>query len=305
MEIRPAHTDEELELLVDIRNRVRPDDPINLDDVHSAAAQSKEIIHLLAWDDGRAVGAAAVWLPHQRDCAGTLVWVPADERRRGLGSALYHALSTWAAERGQQELETWVEEADPDGLAFAQRRGFAEQGREMHLALDLAAIEAPLVEPPEGIEITTWAERPDLVQGLYEVACVAYRDIPGEEESEMESFENWLAHDMQSEGDHPWATFVALAGDEVVGYSKFSLTKAQPKVAHHDLTGVKRAWRGRGIARALKQAQIAWAKKAGYERLATRNEERNEPIKRLNDEFGYRPWSARVLMRGPVASGGS
>ena len=38
-------------------------------------------------------------------------------------------------------------------------------------------------------------------------------------------------------------------------------------MAVHDLTGVKRSWRGRGIARALKAAQIAWAMREGYERL--------------------------------------
>ena len=55
----------------------------------------------------------------------------------------------------------------------------------------------------------------------------------------------------------------------------------------HDMTGVRRAWRGRGIARALKAAEIAWAKESGYERLETQNEERNEPIRRLNERYGY------------------
>jgi GNAT superfamily N-acetyltransferase len=73
-----------------------------------------------------------------------------------------------------------------------------------------------------------------------------------------------------------------------VGYAKFSLTEARPKVADHDMTAVRRAWRGRGIARALKCAQIAWAKRSGFERLETSNEARNHPIRRLNDQLGYR-----------------
>jgi predicted GNAT superfamily acetyltransferase len=95
---------------------------------------------------------------------------------------------------------------------------------------------------------------------------------------------------------------VALAGDEVVGYAKFHLTAARPKVAFHDMTGVKRAWRGRGVAGALKRAQIAWAKQQGYEQLETGNEMRNEPIRRLNAHLGYREAPGRVLMRGPLAS---
>ena len=117
----------------------------------------------------------------------------------------------------------------------------------------------------------------------------------------MEPFEDWLVHDMQGSGDRPEATFVAVARDEVIGYAKFSLTGAQPVTAHHDLTGVKRAWRGRGVARALKATQIGWAKANGFEELRTRNDERNAPIRHLNLEFGYRPAIGRIYVRGPLA----
>jgi GNAT superfamily N-acetyltransferase len=117
----------------------------------------------------------------------------------------------------------------------------------------------------------------------------------------MEPFEDWLVHDMQGSGDRPEATFVPVAGAEVVGYSKFSLTTAQPTTAHHDLTGVKRAWRGRGVARALKATQIRWAKENGYEELRTRNDERNTPIRHLNLAFGYRPAVGRIYLQGPLA----
>ena len=117
----------------------------------------------------------------------------------------------------------------------------------------------------------------------------------------MPSFEAWLSQDMQSPGDRPEGVFVALAAEHVVGYAKFYLSEAQPTVAHHDLTGVKRAWRGRGVARALKAAQIRWAKARGYEQLRTRNEERNVPIRKLNERFGYRPAPGRIYLRGPLA----
>jgi mycothiol synthase len=171
--------------------------------------------------------------------------------------------------------------------------------------LRLADIQAPAVEAPDGVEIVTWAERPELARGMYEVAVEALPDIPGWEDELIEPFEDWLAHDMQGSGDRPDATFVALAGDEVVGYAKFSLTDAAPTTAHHDLTGVKRTWRGRGIARALKAKQIAWAKTNGFEELRTRNDERNAPIRHLNEEFGYRPAIGRIYLKGPLAGGRS
>jgi GNAT superfamily N-acetyltransferase len=83
--------------------------------------------------------------------------------------------------------------------------------------------------------------------------------------------------------------------------AKFSITTARPKVAAHDMTGVRRSWRGRGVARALKAAQIGWAKANGFEELHTRNDERNAPIRRLNAQLGYRPGIGRIHLRGPLA----
>lgn len=302
MELLPATTDAELETLLRIRNAVLTNDPIALPELRSWETQLKEMLHLVAWDGGQPVGATDYGLLFTKPDPFAFMWVLPEHRRRGIGSALYAAISAWARERGRDTFEVWIEDSQPDGLEFARNRGFTEIGRELRVSLDLTTIEAPSVEPPAGVTITTWAERPDVTRRLYEVALEALPDIPGDEDEDIEPFEDWLAHEMESgPGDRKDATFVALAGDEVIGYSKFSLSTAQPKVAHHDLTGVKRAWRGRGVARALKQAQIAWAKREGFERLETSNEERNAPIRKLNKEFGYAPSGARILFRGPLA----
>ena len=167
--------------------------------------------------------------------------------------------------------------------------------------LDLTTIEAPAVAPPEGVEIVTWAERPELTRAMYQVACEAYPDEPGSGDNLMDPYETWLAKDMHGNGDRPEATFIALVDGEVAGYAKLSLSSSDPKVAHHDMTGVRRAFRGRGIAGALKRAEIAWAKQAGYERLETSNEVRNEPIRRLNERHGYAVQPGLVVLHDSLA----
>ena len=74
----------------------------------------------------------------------------AGERRRGIGTGLYETISAYAASRGQDALEVWVEDYDPDGAAFVEKRGFSEIGRELRVSLDLTRIEPPEVEPPAG-----------------------------------------------------------------------------------------------------------------------------------------------------------
>jgi GNAT superfamily N-acetyltransferase len=292
--------DEQVSL--NVYNTVWPHDTYTMDNVRSFKASVRDHVDYLARIDGSAVGSAvAVIFPQRVDRVFTIVTVLAGQRRRGAGCALYEAVSAWAAGRGLGELEVPVLDNDPESLAFAQRRGFVEERREVGVVLHLTEITPPQIGPPDGVEIVTWAERPELARGMYEVALEALPDIPGLEDDDIEPFGDWLAHDMQGSGDRPEATFVALAGEEVVGYAKFSLTGADPAIAYHDLSAVKRAWRGRGVARALKAAQINWALASGFTELRTLNEQRNEPIRRLNASFGYRPGIGRIYLAGPIS----
>jgi GNAT superfamily N-acetyltransferase len=300
VEIRPVDDDAALAVAVEIANVVAPDHAITLDERRQFLEQLPRNRTFLAYLDGVPLGTAAGFFhpasPHP-SCRNLVL---ARARRRGLGSALYRAISEWAAREGATLIEARADEADPDGIDFALRRGFREVSREIQAILDLEQVEPPAVAPPAGVEIVPWSERPDLARGLYDVYVEATPDIPGNED-EIEPYDGWLSLHMQGPGDRADATFVAVAGDEAIGFAKLSLTEAQPEVAYHDLTGVKRAWRGRGVARALKATQISWAKRAGYKRLSTNNEERNAPIRRLNEEFGYRPGPALILFKGPLA----
>ena len=302
VEVTPVADEAEEQLSLDAYNETWPHARYALAEVQSFKASLLDYADLLARSDGEVLGSGfAAIHPGFPQRVFTLITVPERNRRRGAGTALYEAISDWARERELETLDARVSDDDPASLAFAQKRGFVEDRREPGVALDLTAIEPPAVEPPPGIEIVSWADRSDLARGMYEVMREASPDVPGFEDEDLESFEDWLEHDMQGPGDRPEATFVAVADGEVVGYAKFSLTAAQPTVAHHDLTAVKRAWRGRGIARALKRAQIHWAKANGYEQLQTTNDARNAPMRRINAELGYRPTTGRIFLRGPLA----
>lgn len=302
IDVRPVTDETEERLSLDAYVETWPHDSFGLPELQAFKAGLADHADLLAREDGVVLGSGfAALFPGFRDRITVFVTVPPGHRRRGAGTALYGALSRWARERGIETMVAVVADDDPASLAFAERRGFVEERREKGVALDLTALEPPEVDPPAGVEIVSWADRPELARGIYEVSVEASPDVPGYEDEQHEPFDDWLAHEMSGPGDRPEATFLALAGDEVIGYAKFSLTTARPTHAYHDLTAVKRAWRGRGVARALKAAQIRWAKANGFEELRTQNDERNEPIRRLNAEFGYAPAIGRIFLRGPLA----
>ena len=287
---------------LEVYNTVWPHDAVTIEAVHSYRDSAQDYIDYLVREDGVILGSAvgAIFAYRARRVV-TLITVLAGQRRRGAGTALYEAISTWASERRARELEVSVSGDDPESLSYAQRRGFIEVRRQVGLVLSLAGVSPLQVQPPGGIEIVTWAQRPELARGMYEVEVETYPDIPGFEDVAVEPFEDWMAHYMRRPTDSPAATFIALAGEEVVGFAKLSLTA--PTAAGHAMTAVKRAWRGRGIARALKAAEINWALANGYTELHTSNEERNAPINRLNARLGYRPGIGRIHLVGPVIGG--
>ncbi len=302
IEIREIGPDE-LEGWLAVAAEVRPDRGGSVADYLDWKRQAEDMAWFVASRDGEDAGAALAYVGwHSAPGTGTgEAFVLPQHRGGGVGSALFRELANWALDRGCVTLETTVSDDDAASLAWADQRGFREIGRDSRLALDLTTIDTPALDPPEGIAIVTWADRPDLTAALYEVACEAYPDVPGEEETPMGSYEAWLSRDMRGDSDRPEATFIALAGNDVAGYSKLSFSSSRANVVMHDMTGVRRAFRGRGVASALKRAEIAWAKQAGFERLETTNEVRNEPIRRLNKRHGYSARPGVVVLHGSLA----
>jgi len=259
---------------------------------------------VLQEQDGRVVGGAFALLEPGLPAGLALggVLVRAAERGAGRGTALLGVARARAAALGASGLRghLWI---GPDGegqatLDWAGRAGFAETARELVVALSLREREPPAVDPPQGVRIVSWADHPRLAPQLHAIASEAIPDIPGEEDAVVPPLEEWLRNDMSGPYDRPEAVLVALAGDEAVGYAKLHLPAARGDVAVNDLTAVRRTWRGRGVAGALKRAQLGWAIRNGYTSLETLNEERNAPIRALNARFGYRPAGTWVRVEG-------
>ncbi len=174
--------------------------------------------------------------------------------------------------------------------------------------LELEGITPPVVVPPAGVVLTSLAERPDLVEGVHDVAAEAFPDIPGgDTPMAVGDLAEFRARDVDRVGMPPAAFMIALdaATDEVVGYASLLMVPGSTTVAWHDMTAVRRAWRGRGLARILKEATIAWAIANGLTALETGNDVDNAPMRAVNLRLGYQPLPDEVFMRGPLVSAGA
>ena len=227
-------------------------------------------------------------------------------RRRGLGTALWAACSAIAREQGKTGLQTDVSERQVDGVAFLEHRGFRITERAKMVQLDLRGLTAPILQPPDGIVLTTLAERPDLEAGLHAVAVEAYADIPGDDEPVVVGpLDEFIARDLRRDGMPADGVVIALDGEtgEVAGWASLMFVPGSTTMAWHDMTAVGRRWRGRGIATELKRATIAWAIEHDLDILETGNDVDNGPMRAVNAKLGYRPIPDQLTMHGPLAPG--
>jgi GNAT superfamily N-acetyltransferase len=297
--VRLVENDADIDTYLDVRNRVHPQTPMPRE-VVLQDRRRPDHIDLIAERDGVPVGAASTskfgGAPDGEFAYLTMRVLP-EERRQGVGSALHRRATEHARHLGKTRFYVVVRHDDEGSLGYYAARGYTELGRMQDVFLELADVE---IEPtaPDGISIVPAS--PEYDRGAYEVALEADADIPSGEPIISGPYEQW--HDR-----HFGAltirdlTFVALDGDRVVGYA--ILHKHTEGTGEHAMTGVARSYRGRGIALALKQAQIAAAKEAGYERLRTQNDLGNAPMRRVNEKLGYVRKFEWIHFGGPLLEG--
>ena len=292
-----------------IRNAVMPDLPDSLDQVAwEDATYPGTAARFLALVEGRPAGAGTtgrIWMheaSYERFWLG--LWVLPADRGRGIGSGLYRVTSDATRAAGKTGFQTELSEAHIDGHRFLARRGFVEMDRTKLVRLELADVRRPDVAPPQGIVLATLAARPDLARDVHAIALETFADIPtGDAPVSVGTLEEFRARDVDRTGIPHDAFVVALdeVTGEAVGYACLVFDAGSTSVALHDMTAVRRAYRGRGIATTLKLATVAWAIDNGLEALVTGNDESNAPMRAVNARLGYRPIPDLIGLHGPLA----
>jgi mycothiol synthase len=286
--------------VIDVRRTIDENANPSLDNLrHAQSAMNGQ--YLVARVHGDPVGCAmSVLFPGTRD--DPFLWSDASvvvaHRSRGIGEQLLRRISTRGRKLDKQGLQLEVKANAEHSIRFVEKRGFYEIEREYEVELHLTALAAPpAVDPPPGIEIVSYTERPDLERQMYEVDREASADIPGLASEIDQTFEEWRTFAVERPSRDLELTILALADTRVVGVAYLENYGDR---CFHNLTGVVRDWRGRGIASAMKRAQIAGAHARGVKRLVTGSQHENLPMRRLNERLGYRPTIANIVYQGPL-----
>jgi len=291
IDIRPAQSDAELEAWRQVRIAVVPDERAGtVEEIRRSA--DPDTIFLLAERDGELVGSG---IAGRSDLAGQGFLAPRvlpDARRRGVGSALLHELAAHVQGLGFDQAGALTE--DGGSFAFAERFGFAEVGRDVEQVRVVGDEAWPDV--PEGIELLSLSERPDLFERVYhELARDALLDLAVDRPIEV-SLEDWKREWLT----WPEASFVALAEGRVIASAGLLRDDDQPERAENALTAVHRDRRRRGIASMLKRAVLAWASEHGIREIYTWTQQGNDSMRAVNDRLGYFTRNVSIRVRGAL-----
>jgi mycothiol synthase len=285
IELRVAETDDELELWRSVRTTLHPNERTS----SVAELRAGGNFLLLAYRGGNLAGSGSA---SRGDTGGGAVFprVLPGHRRHGIGTALLERLALHAEEAGHADVGSLVE--DEGSLAFARRFSFAETGRQVEQVRTITARE-PWPVFPDGVSVVSVAERPELQRRLYEeLALQAFEDMPTPRKVEI-TFEQWESEWL----NWPEATFAAVAGDELLGLAGLARDDDRPDRGENALTTVRRDFRGRGLARALKEHVIAWASEHGIREIYTWTQTGNENMRAVNERLGYTTRDVAISVR--------
>jgi mycothiol synthase len=200
-------------------------------------------------------------------------------RRRGVGTAILLALAEHCVSLGHDVAGSRVE--DEGSAAFARRFGFAETDREVEQVYAVGAEPEPLIPP--GISIARLADRPELAELAYHRLNETFADLALTSVLQV-SLQEW----QRDWTGLPEASFVALDCDgEVVGTASLRPDPDKPGRAENGYTAVRREWRGRGVAAALKRTGLAWAGRNGIAEIYTWTQQGNHDMRAVNERLGY------------------
>ncbi|MDM4720992.1 GNAT family N-acetyltransferase [Micromonospora sp. WMMA1363] len=285
MRIRPAVPDD-APAVVALRAHVLPHLVRGVPSTRQMIAQPPRDQHwtaVVAEVDGEIVG----WVSAFRN-AGTsrpvgeisLLHVHPEHRGRGIGTGL---LDTALDHLAPLRLPLLRGRALPETLPFARRRGFTPSREERFSGLDLASL-PPLPAAPAGVRLVPLSEIDP--RRVYEVEVAASADEPGDVPSDALTYEHWQADTWDNVG----LDREASTGAEVDGVlAAISLVERDGARMWTDYTGAVPAYRGRGLATAVKLAALHRAAAGGVTVAYTGNDEANAPMLAINARLGYRP----------------
>lgn len=207
--------------------------------VEDPTGQIIAVADLNTTDGIRVWGGAVVHPDYLERCLGSALLVRVEARARELAEK--------APDGVRSTLAVHIAAKNDAGHALVERRGYALTRRFWEMGIDLT--ERAREEPPAlpaGMRIRTFVPGQD-DRAVFDAQEEAFADHWGHTPGNYDEWRYWLLEHTWSD---PSLLFLAVDGDEIAGIALCSFLFGRENGHVHTL-GVRRAWRKRGVGRAL------------------------------------------------------
>jgi GNAT superfamily N-acetyltransferase len=234
------------------------------------------------------------------------IYVDPPYQRMGVGGAIFEKLLIELKNLEAEIAWTMNKEDLPKHREFFQKRGFHEKRKDWESRLDLSTFEPSKFQDyadkmaGEGISFTTLAKEltgpEESLRRLHELVQHIAEDMPRQADFTPVPYEQWKSLELNSPRLIPEGYLIAKRDSQFVGMSQVYKNEKDPRLLTQGDTGVRREYRGRGIATALKLKVIEFARKNGYASIETWNDSHNTPMLAVNTKLGFKRHVGWILM---------
>lgn len=223
------------------------------------------------------------------------LFVSPEHRGQGIGSRLYEQIIASSSSTNAALVRAWTRQDQDASLSFLSHRGFAEEMRTFHSSLDTAACDLAKLEryvrrlEKYGYEFKRFDELAadsERNAKFHELYCEVMQDVPAPAPIRLPSFAEFEQKIAKSP-ERFAANFVASRNGEYVGLCILLPHGRTSSELYADTLGIRRAYRGRGIAQALSYKGIEYAKGHGYSLISADSFVENHRIATLLEALGF------------------
>ncbi len=134
------------------------------------------------------------------------------------------------------------------------------------------------------------------VVGVLSISHELFLDVPMGLNLTLPSFERWSKDFLENPANRPEAVWIAIKGDEWVGINSLEI---KPGYFCIGFTGIKKAFRGLGIAKRLKLEGVRYALNHGALEIRTFNDHVNAAMLAMNFSMGFQKYRSSLRFERP------